>query len=78
MVTFEFLKQADDMLFYAYYPNGKGEAGEVSISLDGENWKLVKESKDDVFGGCAEHALSKVYDMLMNGEIPKNGISAWY
>lgn len=78
VVTFEFMKQVDDVLFYNYYPNCDGLPGEVSISVDGEIWELVKLAPDNEAGTFAEHALMEIYDRLMDGEIPKNGMVAWY
>ncbi|MGM9583628.1 MAG: hypothetical protein ACI3WU_07920 [Phascolarctobacterium sp.] len=48
MVNFEFLKQVGDLLFYIYYPGGKGKPGQVSISIDGEIWNIEKRSEDDI------------------------------
>lgn len=79
MVTYEFLKQVGNLLYYTYYPNGKGKPGQVSISIDGEIWNIVQQSEDDILLNFAGHTLSSISDELKNGHnFPKSGQSVWY
>ena len=79
MVTFEFLKQENNLIYYLYYPEGIEKPGIVSISIDGEIWNIERQSEDDCLKNYALHVLSYVYDKVKDGnDIPESGTVAWY
>lgn len=79
MVTFEFLKQENNLIYYLYYPEGKGKPGIVSISIDGEIWNYEQQSEDDFRLIYCSHVLAWISDELKRSNtIPKNGKVVWY
>ena len=79
MVTFEFLKQENNLIYYLYYPEGKGKPGIVSISIDGEIWNIERQSEDDCLKNYALHVLAYISEKLkLDSNIPKKDRVVWY
>ena len=69
MLTYKLVFKDNNVLRYAYYPEGKGDAGIIEF-INGQG-RIIKESADDFEGFYASHAF---YIDLSK----EKGTIAWY
>ena len=69
MLTYKLIFKDSNVLRYAYYPDGKGDAGIIEF-VDGQG-RIIKESADDFGGIYAYHA----FNIDLSRE---SGTIAWY
>jgi len=66
-----------EYVIYLYYPDGKGEHGEVMYVFADKEAKVTKKSKDDQIGRYGYKAATKIKECVDKNNLPIKFIQAW-
>lgn len=78
MLTYKFYKTDGDVAFYHYFPQGKGNAGVISIDKKTSETVIVRPSDNDFGNRFAFKLIKRLREFFDNEDYEQEGIIAWY
>lgn len=78
MLEYELFKESDEEVIYKYYPEGKKQAGLVSVSKSTGECKINELSLDDRHQRYALKLFKKLKEYASNNSFNLKGMIAWY
>lgn len=78
MLTLLLTEISEESAQYRYFPEGKGQSGELLLNRTNGNIEILQRADNDEFDIYLHHAVASLGKYHKNGIFPKEDVVAWY